>query len=208
MGVVLNGRWGIRSLVWLTALLLGGGCAVTPPPSTGRLLRNRALIDFTGLRSVETIGGVKVSAACPIGWERIDPRRTPLYTHEQWRSPSGQTGVGVAYVHMPLPLSASAVAWFAKQEYGKRGDDGRILAEWTDSLGRAWFEVQNRKYHVRGYVISRGFEAWIIYTGYRVATTPDPTELSLALRSMETIVPASSAPPTTRPAADKRISHR
>ncbi|MBC8106970.1 MAG: hypothetical protein H7Z14_10305, partial [Anaerolineae bacterium] len=132
------------------------------------------------------------------GWERIAPRPSRLYSHEQWRSPSGHTGVGVAYIRMPIPLGAGTLAWFAKQEYGKKSEDGRIIAQWTDNLGRTWFEVENKKYHVRGYVTTRGLDAWIIYSGYRLTSTPDPMELSVALRSLETIAPIM--PPTTQPA--------
>ena len=64
---------------------------------------------------------------------------------------------------------------------------------------RNWFEVENKKYHVRGYVTTHGLDAWIIYSGYRRSSTPDPLELSVALRSVETIAPIMNAP-TTQPA--------
>ena len=122
-----------------------------------------------------------------------------LYTHEQWRSPSSLTGVGVAYVRLPLPLSSKAIAWFAKQEYGKKAADGRIIAEWTDELGRSWFEAENKKYHVRGYVTTRGLEAWIVYSGYRLTDPPEPAEISLATRSAETFIPIPANAPATQP---------
>ena len=62
----------------------------------------------------------------------------------------------------------AAIAWLAQKEYSKRSDDGKLLATWEDNLGRPWFEAENTRFHVRGYIVSRGFEAWIIYCGYRL----------------------------------------
>jgi hypothetical protein len=184
-----------------TALMLGVGllssCSAVPATPESRWIRHRALIDFSGLKSVEPISSIKASIAPPIGWELIPRRPSKLYVHEQWRSPSGFTGVGVAYVRMPIPLSAGALAWLARQEYSKKSEDGKVIAQWTDSLDRTWFEVENNKYHVRGYVTTRGLDAWIIYSGYRVASPPDPMEMSLARRSLETIAPTMNA--TTQP---------
>ncbi|CAN5469056.1 hypothetical protein BH09PLA1_BH09PLA1_09400 [soil metagenome] len=183
-------RCSFRSITSLLAVALLSSCAaVGPAASDSKWIRHRALIDFTGLKQVESVGPIKASIAPPIGWERIPPRPSKLYTHEQWRSPSGLTGVGVAYIRMPLPLGAGTLAWFAKQEYGKKSEDGKVLAQWTDALDRTWFEVENRKYHVRGYVTTRGLDAWIIYSGYRRSGTPDPMELSIAFRSVESIAP-------------------
>jgi hypothetical protein len=183
----------VIALVLSLPLLAGmTGCSFAPPVQTNRLIRHRAFIDFSGLKPLETLSSVKVTAAPPSGWDRLPARKSLLYTHEQWRSPSAQTGVGVAYVRLPLPLSAQAIAWFAKQEYGRKADDGKIISEWTDSMGRAWFEAENRKYHVRGYVATRGSEAWIVYSGYRLTSPPDPAEVSLAARSAETFVPGSA----------------
>jgi hypothetical protein len=187
------------------ALAVVSGCSVAPSANSGRLLSNRALIDFTGLRKVAQVDTVHASVASPMGWDRLATHNHPLYTHEQWRSPTMLTGVGVAYIHLPLPLSADAICWLARQEYAKHskaGDGGKLIGSWTDNLGRVWFEGENSKYHVRGYVVTHGFEAWIVYFGYRVPTTPDPMELSLAMRSAETIVP-NSPPPTQTQVAQK-----
>ena len=171
------------------ALASISGCTFAPPVQTNRLITQRALIDFTGLKQVQQYANVKVTAAPPVGWDRLALRKHFLYEHEQWRSPSSLTGVGVAYIRTPLPLPADAITWFAKKEYGKKAEDGKILAEWTDATGRAWFEAENKKYHVRGYVATRGNEAWIVYCGYRLEKSPDPSEISLAMRSAETFVP-------------------
>jgi hypothetical protein len=192
---------GAGTLILGTATITS--CTVVPPAPTNRLLTHRALIDFTGLAGVQSVPSLKLTAAAPQGWQRLPAKKTALYTHEQWRSPSTTTGVGAVYVHLPLPLSAKTIAWFAKQEYGKRAADGKLLSEWTDDLGRTWFEAQNKKYRIRGYVTTRGMEAWIVYTGYRLTTTPDAAEISLAMRSAETFVPLTSAPPTTQPVAQK-----
>jgi hypothetical protein len=192
-------RFSFRAIALMLGVALLSSCSTTPVTTDSQWVLHRALIDFTGLKSLETIPTIKASIAPPIGWERIPPRPSKLYVHEQWRSPTGHTGVGVAYIRMPIPLGASTLAWFAKQEYGKKSEDGKIIAQWTDALDRTWFEVENKKYHVRGYVTTRGLDAWIIYSGYRLASTLDPMELSVALRSVETIAPMMA--PTTQPAS-------
>lgn len=176
------------------------GCQSGPNFSSRRLIEHQALIDFSGLDSAKQFEDLEIAIAAPRRWEALPPKQNPLYIHQQWRSPSGHTGVGVLCAHLPLPLSTSTVVWLAKQEYAKKGKDGNLLGEWTDSLGRSWFEAEDGKYHVRGYVVTRGFRAWIVYFGYRTKYPPDLAEISIAARSAETVVPGATAPPpTTQP---------
>jgi len=198
------GRSAFRFSLLATGMMMLVSCSVAPTAPTHRLLMHRAMIDFTGLRDIMHIPTVKVSWSPPIGWDRLTTKKTALYTNEQWRSPSSHTGVGVAYIKLPIPITADMITWFAKNEYCKKSDDGRIIAQWTDSLGRPWFECENNKYHVRGYAITRGLEAWIVYSGYRTANAPDPAEISLAMRSAETIVPGVTASPSTQPTVAQR----
>lgn len=185
--------------------LVAGGCQGAQPIKTVRLIEHQALIDFSGLKPVEHMPELKVNAAPPRSWEALPPNRTAMYTHYQWRSPSARTGVGAAHVRLPLPLNAKAVLWFAKQQYAKKQGDGRQLGQWVDALGRHWFEAENEKYHVRGYCLAQGFEAWIVYWGYRRTQPPEPTEISLAARCSDTFVPLtgvatpSKPPPATAP---------
>jgi hypothetical protein len=90
---------------------------------------------------------------------------------------------------MPLPLSAKALVWFAKLQYAKDSNGGRLVKEWTDELGRPWFEGENNKYHVRGYVEVDGFSAWLVYFGYKVNRPINTAELGIAARCIETVVP-------------------
>ena len=60
------------------------------------------------------------------------------------------------------------------------------------SAGRG-SKPRTANYHVRGYIVSKGFEAWIIYCGYKTAQPPSATELGVAARSLETIVPTPFA---------------
>lgn len=180
------------------------GCQQAKPVSRQKLIDHVAMIDFTGLKPVEAIESVKVHAAVPRQWEALDLTKTALYTHQQWKSPSTRTGVGIAHVRMPLPLSTGMLMWLARREYTKKANDGRILSEWTDDLGRPWFEAENNKYRVRGYVIVSGFQAWVVYFGHKAKTPPDPAELSLAARAATSVVPnlgsgkdANPAPATT-----------
>jgi len=71
----------------------------------------RDKINETGLALSMAIDPLKVNLASPSGWLALPLQKNPLYTHQQWRSPSKRTGVGVTYVHMPLPLSTKTLVW-------------------------------------------------------------------------------------------------
>jgi hypothetical protein len=125
---------------WVPASLLvvliaaGSGCQSAQPVSVRRLISHQAMIDFSGLRSVEQFDVVKAQGAPPMSWKQLAAKRGPLYTDMQWKSPSGATAVGVAHVRMPWPLSARALLWFAKGHYAKESEDGRILGQWVRGL--------------------------------------------------------------------------
>jgi hypothetical protein len=194
MGMSLSFKF-VRSIL----VLIGGmiclssvtGCQMAQTVSTARLIQHQAMIDPTGLKDTEVIEPVKVHISAPQRWEQLEPRKHSLYTETQWRSPSKMTGVGVAYVRLPLPIPAKTITWLAQKEYAKKADDGKVIGTWEDALGRPWFEAENSRYHVRGYIVSKGFEAWIIYCGYKTEQPPSASELGVAARSLETIVPTS-----------------
>ena len=169
------------------------GCQLSPSIPAARLIQHQAMVDASGLSDSATVAALKVHIAAPEKWEPLELGKHSIYTNMQWRSPSRNTGVGVAYVRLPLPLPAKAIAWLAQKEYSKRANDGRILRTWDDALGRPWFEAENSKYHLRGYVVTKGFEAWIIYCGYKREQPPSASELNVAARSLETIVPTPFA---------------
>jgi len=179
----------VQAVAWLALLTVMGGCQTGKNVSSRQLIEHQALIDFSGLDSVKSAPEIRVSIAAPRRWELLPIKSNPLYTHQQWRSPSTHTGVGVLNAHLPFPLSTSMVVWLAKQEYAKQGTGGKLLAEWTDELGREWFEAENEKYHVRGYVVVKGFSAWVVYFGYRAQFPPNLAEISTAARSAETAIP-------------------
>src|SRR5688572_110303 len=183
------GVWKIVTCFTVALASLAGGCQQTTHVEHRRLIEHQALIDFSGLRPVEAIDNVRVRGAIPRNWERITPHSNALFTHQQWKSPSTKTGIGVAHIRMPLPFSTKALVWFAKREYTKRATDGRLISEWTDDLGRPWFEAENDKYRIRGYAVVNGFQAWIIYFGHKAKLPLDPAELSLAARAADSIVP-------------------
>jgi hypothetical protein len=170
-------------------LLLTSGCQIAPTIATGRLIEHQALMDFSGLKDQQQISVLKVIAAPPETWEPLPLERNALYAHLQWKSPSGDTGVGVAHVRMPLPLRPRTLLRFAKNEYRKQDGGGVIMAEWTDEFGRPWFEAENNRYYVRGYAVTSGFDGWIIYCGYKVTRPPNPAEINLAARCLESILP-------------------
>jgi hypothetical protein len=193
----------LSSVGLLVILTFVGGCQEGSQVSSRRLIEHQAFIDFSGLKDVEAIAPVRASIAAPRQWEVMPLQSNALFSHQQWRSPSTHTGVGVVLAHLPLPLSAKMVVWFAKREYSRDQKDGKLLDEWVDPLGRSWFEAENEKYHLRGYVVVKGFDAWVVYFGYRTHYAPDIAEISLSARSAETAVPMIDdviAPPTTQPA--------
>src|SRR5688500_1312919 len=93
-----------------------GGCQGMKPIEHKRLIEHQALIDFSGLKSPQTLEDVRMSAGLPQSWKAPPPQKTNLYTHGQWKSPSGHTAVGAVLIRLPLPLGADTVAWFAKRE--------------------------------------------------------------------------------------------
>ncbi|HSU66983.1 MAG TPA: hypothetical protein VLJ39_08940 [Tepidisphaeraceae bacterium] len=193
----------VQSALLVGLFLWTAGCQTGPQVSSRRLIEHQAMIDFAGLNNDAPVASVKTVLGTPRKWEIMPTDRTALYTHQQWRSPSTHTGIGVLYAHLPLPLSAKTVVWLAKQEYSKSQHNGKIVNEWTDGLGRSWFEAENNRYHIRGYVVVNGFDAWVVYFGYRSHYPPDVAEISLAARAAESAVPMQdeSAVPTTQPAA-------
>jgi len=186
-----------RNLLLLLLTVLGlssVGCTIAPPVSIRKLSIHRDQSDLTGLKTSQIFEELHVTWALPHEWESLPIKKNPLYTHQQWRSPTLLTGVGVAHITLPIPLPAQGLVWFAKNEYLKRArdqKDGKLIGQWTDSLGREWFEAENSKYHVRGYAMTQGNDAWIVYSGWRVTNDPQPAEIALARRSLESIVPAN-----------------
>jgi len=169
------------------------GCQVTPPATVKKIETHHEITDLSGLKPSQIVEELRVSWSVPSGqWTPLPVKKTPLYVHQQWKSPTASTGIGVAHIQMPLALPASFVIWFAKNEYIRRTSDpnaGRLINEWTDELGRQWFEAEDAKYHVKGYAIAKGSEAWIVYSGYRVTQTPKPNEIAVAERSLGSVTP-------------------
>ncbi len=188
---------GVRAVlraVGLVVVIAGlTGCQTTQPVIGSRLIAHAAMIDFSGLAPCTSVTELNVEASIPEGWAPLPSQRNALFVHYQWRSATHMTGIGIVNVHLPLPMSAKALLWLASAKYSSNKDnansDGKLLSEWTDSIGREWFEAENSKYHVRGYAVTSGFDAWVVYTGYRLRGDPNPVEISLASRSMDSIIP-------------------
>ena len=68
---------------------------------------------------------------------------------------------------------------------------GKIIRQWHVELGREWFEAENDKYHMTGYVMTRGFDAWINYCGYRMTEPMEPLEIQLGNKALDTVIPLS-----------------
>lgn len=189
------------NIVHLMVPLLAGmgllsGCQIGSNVPKAKLAEYRGKLDGAGLSSPMTVETMKISAALPSGWLPMAMQKSALFIHQQWRSPSRRTAVGVTYIRMPIPLSTKMLAWFARKEATKRLTNARILRQWTDSLGREWFEAEDARYHMTGYAMTNGFDAWINYSGYRVREPQEPGQIELAVKSLGTILPLTISTPT------------
>jgi hypothetical protein len=185
---------GISRVVLILPFFLAAGCQLPQPELSSRLAAHVAMVDQSDLGADTVLPDLKVKAAIPRGWEPMSSQSTALYEHEQWRSPSRMTGVGVVLIHLPFPMSAKALVWLAKTQYSRQNaadhkPDPKVMGEWTDSVGREWFEGENEKYHIKGYVVTNGFDAWAVYSGYRLRGVKRADEINMAFRSMDSIVP-------------------
>jgi len=169
--------------------LLNLGCQSTAPLAAEQLNKRQPFLDFSGLGATQVVNALKVRATPPEKWDCLPLKTTSLYTHGQWRSPSHSTGVGVAYIHLPIPLPLKTLLWFAQKEYTKRSDDGKLLNQWTDGIGRTWFEAENKLYHLKGYAVINGTDAWFVYYGYKMTRPASSEELILASKALDTIIP-------------------
>jgi hypothetical protein len=173
----------------LLAAVLCVGCQ-SGSISVGKLAASQSQVKFDGLESTRMLPAVYASGATPRQWAKRPTENGAIYTHEQWRSPTGVTSVGVVYVHLPLPIGPAAILWLAEQHFAAMpGETGHVLAAWTDALGRSWFTAQNPKCSICGYIMTEGASAWIVYYGYKLDGGLQPAELSVAARSVTTIIP-------------------
>lgn len=194
MGVFMRVERGVQLLTGflLVGLVFLTGCQMQAI-SARQLTRHQRTIDHNGMLPVAPDEAVHVTWAVPEKWQPLPTSRTFLYTHQQYRAPSCNAGVGVAYVHTPIPLSADMLIWVAKNEYTKRESGskqgGKLVGEWSDSLGRHWFEAANARYHVKGYAMTHGTDAWIVYSGYRVNSKVTQKEIERAQTAADSVVP-------------------
>jgi hypothetical protein len=165
------------------------GCQIQAV-SAVQLEMHQAMINRSGLSALHLIDKLRISCAPPDQWDQLPLTSNWIYSHQQWRSRDRHVGMGVAYMHTPILFSPQTLIWFAKAQYASSNDgSGRLIGQWTDSLGRCWFEAENDMYHVRGYAMTRGYDAWIVYSGYRVQTHPPKTEVLIAARGADTVAP-------------------
>jgi hypothetical protein len=195
MPVMLASRGGVASFIHpirttvFAAVAILAGCTVQNV-SVFKLEMHQSEVNRTGLTVVRTDDLLQVTMASPQLWDLMPTTSNMIYSHRQWRSPDKHVGMGVAYLHMPVACSPQTLIWFAKAQYVHRTDGkGRLIAQWTDSLGRCWFEAENDLYHVRGYAMTRGNDAWIVYSGYRVHAEPTQVDLLLAERGADSVAP-------------------
>ncbi|HEY1923439.1 MAG TPA: hypothetical protein VGG44_11870 [Tepidisphaeraceae bacterium] len=158
--------------------------------SAARLEMHQSNLNKSGLTSLRVNPILKITYAPPELWVPLVPQENVLYSHQQWRSPDHQVGMGVAYAHTPVPISADMLIWFARAQYSKtQAAKGHVLGQWTDSLGRCWFEGENDKFHITGYAMTHGRDAWIVYSGYRLGGKASLNEIALAAKGADSVAP-------------------
>jgi hypothetical protein len=198
MGVVhrIAGKCVVASAA-LVMWALGAGCQYQAV-SAVELQIHQSLVDRQGLTSLQVERDLKISCAPPDLWEQLPEIKTLFYSHQQWRSPDHHAGMGVAYVHTLVPFSPHTILWFAKNQYvsgeSARDGKGRLIAQWSDDLGRSWFEAENNLYHIKGYAMTHGCDAWVVYSGYRVRSKPPEGEIALAANGAESVAPITNDP--------------
>lgn len=155
------------------------------------LLAHQMQSDTSGLKPAMTYAVIHASVAPPRNWTQLPTNRGVLYTHQQWRSPDHGTGIGIAYIHLPLPASPQFLLFLAKTQYAGSGRNGtgHLQKQWTDSLGRLWFEAEDSDYHIRGYAMTRGLDAWIVYSGHRLRGDVRDSDIGMANRTADAVVP-------------------
>lgn len=177
------------TLLVAAALALCAGCQYQTI-SAAELEIHQLRLNKSGLASLHEDSILRITCAPPEQWDQLPPRRNMIYSHRQWRSPDRQVGMGVAYMNTPVAVSPQTIIWFAKSEYTRTDQSkGRLLGLWTDSLGRCWFEAENDTYHVRGYAMTRGCDAWMVYFGYRLTGKASEAEIALAAKGAESVAP-------------------
>lgn len=191
--------------ILLLAAMTSVGCQ-TSQVAPQRLINHRAMLDFAGLKPAEHFAAVNATGSVPQTWTTTKLKQTALYTDMQWRSPSGNTALGIASINMPLPFSTKVLLWFAQREYARKSQDGVVHGDWVDDLGRHWFEASTTNYRVRGFLVTNGFDGWFVYYGYKTEFPPDANELALGARALETISPDLNAPAT--PSSAKSVDGR
>jgi hypothetical protein len=183
----------ILRLLAVTAVAALSACQVQGV-STVQLEMHQALVNRTGLSPLHLDKPLRIAFAPPQEWDPLPLDSNILYSHQQWRSPDHHVGMGVAYMHTPVPFSPQTLIWFAKAHYANSDDgSGHLIGQWTDDLGRCWFEAENSRYHVRGYAMTRGNDAWMVYSGYRVKNHPPSTEILLAARGADSVAPVPAS---------------
>jgi hypothetical protein len=191
---VVSGRFAlpVRFTFFLFVVALSG-CQYQAV-SAARLQIHQSRLNKEGLSELQVSPELNITCAIPNQWDKLRENQTLIYTHQQWRSPDRHAGVGVAYLRTPMAMSPETLIWFAKMQYANqaRNKQGRLLGSWTDSLGRSWFEAENEDFHVRGYAMTRGCDAWIVYSGYRVKARPPEDEIALGQKAAESVAPLST----------------
>jgi hypothetical protein len=155
------------------------------------LFKHQLQANPSGLTAPARFPDIHAVVAPPRDWTQIPASRGLFYVHQQWRSPDRGTGIGVAYVTLPLPISPQLLLFLARSQYAKdhSGSTGHLDTQWTDALGRLWFQGDDDNSHIRGYVLTRGLEAWIVYSGHHIRGPARQADIAMADRTADAVVP-------------------
>jgi len=190
-GYVRNLSFKFIAIAGFVSMGLAGGCQYQEI-SPIQLEIHQSKLNKQGLTPLHIDQELKITCAPPDQWDTLARNRNLLYVHQQWRSPNRHVGMGIAYTHTLVPVSPQSIIWLARQSYAKdesKAADGHLSGETTDSLGRCWFEGEDSRYHVMGYAMTRGCDAWIVYSGYRLGTKASAGDIALAAKAAQSVAP-------------------
>jgi len=144
-------------------------------------------IASSGLQEPKPFAPADAVVVVPQGWEADKLKQEDNYSHQVWKSPSGNTCYGIIHFGMPLPLPASLVLPkyldAMKESEGEANVVGQPQKD--DALPGIRLTVECGDYRMRTNFICKGFGGWSVYVGTLRNKPEQPAEIELAERARE-----------------------
>jgi hypothetical protein len=168
------------------ALLLAGCCAAG---SRSMNVTARPPADRAGISQPQYLDDLRAYVNVPDGWHaralEQDPA-SPHSFHRVWVSPTTRTAYGVIHFSLPLPVGHElALIGFLQQMKRNEGQAELMEKRWDPNLSGLRFVAGGGEHTIRGNLLVRGFEGWVIYAGTVRDFPIIQEELALAERARE-----------------------